>query len=502
MGGKSSCSGGIRSPGGETKSGTGSSSPMAATTSGQKVNGEDDIGTSLLEGLGGSVDEEYQYGSDDVMLDGEGIPGAGDRCEPARNGLFQTVSIIISIYVGLGLMAQPYALKLSGWAGVGSLGVSAVLLYASAIFLVNSVDSLSSIRNLHDTSNLSLPYVGHVLAGRYGRKTVAFIAMLELGGNLIICILITLQQIEWFLPIPDGFICFCTSAAVFLCILVPLLLLKNLSVLTPIAAVGGAASALLAVAVVSLVVFDHERSLIPKKPVAGHCVFDFFGILQSMGIFSLSLAGHSTLPTVRESMKRPEDFGKAISIAYVLMSTLYVSVAVCGYYYWGDSVTAIALHDLVTNSPYSSDSSSGLWWHLIPLEKMLPLMVLASCLAKIPVFAIVIQDLGVEFFIYRTYSNPYRLRQQLQFWMKFAISIMCLSVAILTRKKTGSFVSFIGGFCSMTMSLMLPILIFARLSWRHRTIPQRTALVAVGMLSLAIISVVTVLNLQTLFDDL
>jgi len=52
------------------------------------------------------------------------------------------------------------------------------------------------------------------------------------------------------------------------------------------------------------------------------------------------------------------------------------------------------------------------------------------------------------------------------------------------------------------MSLMLPILIFARLSWRHRTIPQRTALVAVGMLSLAIISVVTVLNLQTLFDDL
>ena len=67
------------------------------------------------------------------------------------------------------------------------------------------------------------------------------------------------------------------------------------------------------------------------QPPAGHHLFRW-GILQSTGIFCLSVSGHSTLPALRSAMACPQRFPTALKLAFTVLLTVYALVAGTGYW--------------------------------------------------------------------------------------------------------------------------------------------------------------------------
>jgi len=122
-------------------------------------------------------------------------PSADINCSPIASAtILQTSVIIVSIYVGLGLLSQPYAIHLGGWAALAALAGVAALFYTSASLLVSACDALP------ESAPKSLPHLGSVLWGRAGKSMVTFIAGLELFGSLAISLVVVFQQVELFLP--------------------------------------------------------------------------------------------------------------------------------------------------------------------------------------------------------------------------------------------------------------------------------------------------------------
>lgn len=436
------------------------------------------------------IDETYDY-ENFVTLE-EYEPGM--REPKSGNSVFQTTLVVVSIYVGLGLLSQPFALRLGGWGALGALLITFLLFYVSALFMVSSVEQLE-----HDCSDL--PNLGNLLGGEVGRKVVSVIAIMELFGSLTISIIIILQQIEFFVPFSDDSATpLRSTVSIFLGMLLPVLLLRKISLLAPISATGTAASIILAIAVVVLVGFDPKRELV--KVLGGYSSFNWAGGLQALGIFAVSFSGHSTLPSIRSNMNDPGQIKKAISYAFAIMLALYSSVAICGYFYWGDAVSPVALNDLVQNSPYAYGSKGGSpLWHILPLDEILPVMVLISCIAKVPIFALIIQDLAVHV-VFSSKSESLEKAQKFPtFFPKLFIAITSLGIAILAKEKAGSLVSLIGGSCSMTMSLLLPIFVFAKLQWRHIQDHTKAVLLLMGCFGFGLLILVTILNLNDLLDE-
>ena len=79
--------------------------------------------------------------------------------------------------------------------------------------------------------------------------------------------------------------------------------------------------------------------------------------------------------------------------------------------------------------------------------------------------------------------------------------MMSLGIAILAKEKAGSLVSLIGGSCSMTMSLLLPIFVFAKLQWQDIQDYTKAILLLMGCLAVGLLFLVTILNLNDLLDE-
>ena len=56
------------------------------------------------------------------------------------------------------------------------------------------------------------------------------------------------------------------------------------------------------------------------------------GMFQSIGIFCLSVSGHSTLPALRSAMARPARFSIAVRSAFAILTVVYCTVAAIGYW--------------------------------------------------------------------------------------------------------------------------------------------------------------------------
>ena len=106
----------------------------------------------------------------------------------------QTCFIILSIYIGLGMLSQPYGLRLGGWAALAALGATAALFFLSASLLAKASDLLP-----HGYQR-TFPVLGGVLAGPAGRCTVSGMAALELFGAVTIAVVVILSQLELLLP--------------------------------------------------------------------------------------------------------------------------------------------------------------------------------------------------------------------------------------------------------------------------------------------------------------
>jgi hypothetical protein len=66
---------------------------------------------------------------------------ASDFTAP-KSSAFQTLTVLLSIFLGLGLLGQPFALRLGGWSAVFAQIVTIAFFYTSALLLSRALDHL------------------------------------------------------------------------------------------------------------------------------------------------------------------------------------------------------------------------------------------------------------------------------------------------------------------------------------------------------------------------
>jgi vesicular inhibitory amino acid transporter len=398
--------------------------------------------------------------------------------------VMSTCFIILSIYVGLGLLSQPFGLRVAGWSGgLLCLVFTAALFFSSAHFLTKACDLLPP------GVSQTFPVLGHALAGNAGRVGVTVLAGMEIFGAITIGLVIVLQQLELLLPSEGLFSLSPLTLACMIAVagLIPTLALRDISRLGPIAAAGSGASAAVAIAVLSLLVVDPGRKYVHQPP-AQHSVAHFpGGMLQSIGIFAVSMSGHASLPGIRSKMQSPRKFSYALGASFGIMAGVYGVVAAAGYYYWGDDVSALATFDLATNSAYSSSGGGGgsgsgggqMWHQWLQIDRILASLVLITCSAKVPALIMVVEEFlsgvlparslqettAADVSVHQSQQQQQTWQRRSQFVSRVVIAACALSLGVAARNELGNILSVVGGFCSISTSLILPAAFYAKLSW-------------------------------------
>ncbi len=62
------------------------------------------------------------------------------------------------------------------------------------------------------------------------------------------------------------------------------------------------------------------------------------GVPLSIGILSFNFGGHSLFPSLFTAMKQPKRYSRVLDFCFAIVFLLYASMAVLGYYTFGDSV--------------------------------------------------------------------------------------------------------------------------------------------------------------------
>lgn len=94
------------------------------------------------------------------------------------------------------------------------------------------------------------------------------------------------------------------------------------------------------------------RTLLPQ-PKAGYHWLDMVGLLKAIGLFSCSVSGHSTFPSVRATLADPHRFRLVIYNSFTIMLLAYGAIAAVGYWYFGDGLHPLVINNMVNGSVYS-----------------------------------------------------------------------------------------------------------------------------------------------------
>eukprot|EP00897_Mesotaenium_endlicherianum_P004653 jgi/Mesen1/4215/ME000219S03339 len=383
----------------------------------------------------------------------------------------QTVLNTINLYVGVGLLSMGYAVKLGGWASLVVLAVSTFVFSWTAKLICYAFDELPP-GVVH-----SYPNLGRAALGAPGQWLVMGAMLVEFWGALGMCLIVLWQNLAMLLLPAGALFCLPGAAAGSSClsasqvaiilstvVVLPAIWIRSFSKLTSIS---------LPVVVVAYAIDPSSALVVPPEEAHSHTTADWAHLPMAAGIFIVSLSGHAGLPSLRRGMAHPAHFERCINITFSCMFLLYATMGGVAYLYFGEAVQV-----LVTGSLNASSSVAGLLLlklgpFSLSLSQALTLLVALSVYSTIPVsMAEPLVRTGVVAVGYFTAISAYNVLSHVE--------------------------SLVGGLCSVTVSLLLPALIFYKLragrlhKWQEALL---VGLIVLGFLAAVGITTINVLDL-------
>lgn len=180
----------------------------------------------------------------------------GAAARPSGATLPEAVVLIQSVYVGLGLLSQPYAFKLGGWVSLALLASTTAMFTVSALLLPLAFELLPS------GVPHSYPNLGAVaLGGAPGKAAVTSLAGIEMFGSLAIACVVCYAQLELLLPSQVlGLSPTAAAVAITAAALAVMLTARDVSGLAPLATTGSLASCFVVLTVLSLLWMDPHKA--------------------------------------------------------------------------------------------------------------------------------------------------------------------------------------------------------------------------------------------------
>lgn len=190
------------------------------------------------------------------------------------------------------------------------------------------------------------------------------------------------------------------------------------------------------------------------SPPPYHATWITAGLPIGYGLVAFCFSGHAVIPSIYNSMARPQYYEKMISVSFALVLVCCVTVAASGYYMFGSTVSdqiTISLHDAPQID--AAAAMKGLTW----------LMIL-SVFSKFSLFMFPLA-LGVEEIIAPLVPND-RVMEIAYTLIKFTLIVSALSVAIFIPEF--SFLcSLVGLICTVIVSVIFPAAAHLKLFGSH-----------------------------------
>ncbi|KAK5723070.1 hypothetical protein LTR17_014032 [Elasticomyces elasticus] len=258
-----------------------------------------------------------------------------------RSTLPQTIFNSVNVLIGVGLLALPLALKMSGWVpGLIFFCFAGISTSYTAKLLAKCADVDSSLITFADLAFVSF--------GPWARVFTSILFSLELiGANVALVVLFADSldaliegwgTMEW--KIVCGIILVPLS-------FVPLRFLSFTSILGILSCFG----------IVSAILIDglikpHSPGSLREPAVTHMFPTNWMALPVAIGILMSPWGGHSVFPNIYRDMRHPYKYRKGVDITYVFVFALDVFMAVIGFMMYGDGVQDEVTRNVLTTQGY------------------------------------------------------------------------------------------------------------------------------------------------------
>ncbi|MCO5561538.1 hypothetical protein L7F22_015158 [Adiantum nelumboides] len=239
-------------------------------------------------------------------------------------------NIIVSI-VGTGVLGLPYTFQVSGWAsGTLAVVVSAALTYYCMCLLVNTRKKLEEGGH---ADILTYGDLGNQAYGSLGQTLVDIMVLVSQSGCCVAYLIFIGQNLS------SIFMSSTDRQALFISILLPMQLLmgcvRSLSGLAPFSILADICNVL----AMGMVLKDDFNSF---QGLNGVVTFrDWSGVPFAIGVAVFAYEGFGMTLALEASMKRPCLFSRVLAQAFVLITILYITFGLVGYFAFGENTRDI-----------------------------------------------------------------------------------------------------------------------------------------------------------------
>ncbi|KAK3676504.1 hypothetical protein LTR78_003780 [Recurvomyces mirabilis] len=258
-----------------------------------------------------------------------------------QSTLPQTIFNSVNVLIGIGLLALPLAVKMSGWIpGLIFFAFAGASTCYTAKLLAKCADV--------DTSLITFADLAFVSFGPWARVGTSILFVLELIGANVALVVLFADSLDALIPgwgntewkvvcgillTPLGF--------------VPLRLLSFTSILGILSCFG----IVIAILVDGLIKPTSPGSL--RQPAQTHLFpANWMTLPVAFGILMSPWGGHSVFPNIYRDMRHPYRYRRGVNVTYSFVFTLDLFMAVIGLIMYGDGVKDEITRNVLTTEGY------------------------------------------------------------------------------------------------------------------------------------------------------
>ncbi|KAL8044077.1 hypothetical protein ABFX02_08G023500 [Erythranthe guttata] len=385
---------------------------------------------------------------------------------------FKTCFNGLNALSGVGILSIPYALSSGGWLSLILFFLIAGCTFYTGLLIQRCMDMDPSIR--------TYPDIGYRAFGPTGKALVSIAMNVELFLVATGFLILEGDNLHNLFPNMEyeigGILISGKQSFIVIVglVMLPSVLLDNMTVLSYISATGVVASFVLIGSFLWAGAFDGIGFREKGR------VLNCRGIPTAISLYAFCYCAHPVFPTLYTSMRNQKKFSKVLLVCFLVCTMGYASMAVLGYLMFGSQVESQITLNLPTNK---ISSKVAIYTTLVnPLAKY-ALMVtpIVSALEK------------------RFISSPKRgLSALIRTGLVLSSIIVALAVPFFEY-----LMSLVGAFLSVTASIILPCLCFLKISGTYRRFGlESVALWGIVLIGVVVLVIGTCTALQEIYEHL
>ncbi|KAK3070818.1 hypothetical protein LTR53_009770 [Teratosphaeriaceae sp. CCFEE 6253] len=376
-----------------------------------------------------------------------------------QSTLPQTIFNSVNVLIGVGLLALPLALKMSGWVpGLIFFAFAGVSTSYTAKILAKCADV--------DTSLITFADLAFVSFGPWARIGTSILFSLELiGANVALVVLFADSLdalIEGWGPTEWRIVCGILLVPLSF---VPLRFLSFTSILG-ILSCFGIASAIL----VDGLIKPHTPGSLREPAVTHLFPENWMTVPVAIGILMSPWGGHSVFPNIYRDMRHPYKYRRAVNITYAFTYSIDVFMAVVGYIMYGGGVK-----DEITRNVLTTDGfPAAIGVFIVVCVAIIPLTKIP--LNARPIISTLELFLGLDSRVMAESQPLTGLSGRTRGIMKVTVRILCQIVFVVLAILIPQFdmiMSLLGAIACFTICIILPCAFHLKLFGAELGRPQK-----------------------------